>query len=121
MHGRGRRLADVQRARHSRDALELAEERPPERQVPVRRPGFQRRSSPERRRRSEGEWPISDELRAPKKELVHRHSSPSTRDLSSAVFEYIEALYNRSRRHSTLGYLSPEEFERGRITTRYND
>jgi putative transposase len=47
-----------------------------------------------------------------KKELVHRQSWPSRRDLSSAVFEYIEAFYNRQRRHSTLGYLSPEEYER---------
>jgi putative transposase len=46
-----------------------------------------------------------------KKELVHRQSSPSRRDLSSAVFEYIEAFYNRQKRHSTLGYLSPEEHE----------
>lgn len=52
-----------------------------------------------------------------KKELVHHQSWPSRRDLSSAVFEYIEAFYNRQRRHSTLGYLSPEEYERGRITT----
>ena len=48
-----------------------------------------------------------------KKELVHRQSWPSRRDLSSAVFDYIEAFYNRQRRHSTLGYLSPEEYERG--------
>jgi putative transposase len=46
-----------------------------------------------------------------KKELVHRQPWPSRRDLSSAVFEYIEAFYNRHRRHSTLGYLSPEEYE----------
>jgi transposase InsO family protein len=26
-------------------------------------------------------------------------------------FEYLEGCYNRSRRHSTLGYLSPVEFE----------
>jgi putative transposase len=56
-----------------------------------------------------------------KKELVHRQSWPSRRDLSSAVFEYIEAFYNRQRRHSTLGYLSPEEYERGTITTTNND
>jgi len=56
-----------------------------------------------------------------KKELVHRQPWPSRRDLTSAVFEYIEAFYNRQRRHSTLGYLSPEEFERGRITTTTND
>jgi putative transposase len=51
-----------------------------------------------------------------KKELVHRQSWPSRRDLSWAVFEYIEAFYNRQRRHSTLGYLSPEEYENRKIT-----
>jgi transposase InsO family protein len=30
----------------------------------------------------------------------------------SAIFEYIEGWYNRVRLHSTLGYLSPLEFER---------
>jgi putative transposase len=52
-----------------------------------------------------------------KKELVHRQPWPSRRDLSSAVFEYIEAFYNRHRRHSTLGYLSPEEYENTTTTT----
>jgi putative transposase len=52
-----------------------------------------------------------------KKELVHRQSWPSRRDLSSAIFEYIEAFYNRHRRHSTLGYLSPEEYENTTTTT----
>jgi len=27
------------------------------------------------------------------------------------IFEYIEAFYNRKRRHSALGYLSPAEYE----------
>ncbi|MFC5283149.1 IS3 family transposase, partial [Pedobacter alpinus] len=27
-----------------------------------------------------------------------------------AIFEYIEVWYNRKRRHSTLGYLTPQEF-----------
>jgi putative transposase len=46
-----------------------------------------------------------------KKELVRRRSWPNRRDLQSAVFDYIETFYNRERRHSTLGYLSPREFE----------
>lgn len=27
------------------------------------------------------------------------------------IFEYIEVFYNRSRQHSTLGHLNPDEFE----------
>jgi transposase InsO family protein len=46
-----------------------------------------------------------------KKELVHRHSWPTRRELIGEVFEYIEAFYNRLRRHSTLGMLAPLEFE----------
>lgn len=46
-----------------------------------------------------------------KKELVHRRSWPTRRELSSEVFAYVEAFYNRSRRHSTLGMLSPSQFE----------
>jgi putative transposase len=46
-----------------------------------------------------------------KKELVHRQSWPTRRELSSAVFEYIEAFYNRERRHSTLRMRSPHEHE----------
>jgi putative transposase len=46
-----------------------------------------------------------------KKELVNRRSWPSRLELQSAVFEYIEAFYNRQRRHSTLGMLSPAAYE----------
>ncbi len=46
-----------------------------------------------------------------KKELVHRRSWPTRHELTSEVFEYIEAFYNRVRRHSTLGMLAPLEFE----------
>ena len=36
-----------------------------------------------------------------------------TRDEARAdVFDYIEQFYNTIRRHSTIGYLSPVEFER---------
>ncbi len=46
-----------------------------------------------------------------KRELVyHRHYA--TRDEATQdIFEYIEVFYNRLRRHSTLGYDSPAEFE----------
>jgi putative transposase len=46
-----------------------------------------------------------------KKELVHRRSWPTRRELACEVFEYIEAFYNRRRRHSTLGSLSPADYE----------
>ena len=46
-----------------------------------------------------------------KKELVHRRSWPTRRELIGEVFEYIEGFYNPTRRHSTLGYLSPAQFE----------
>jgi len=32
----------------------------------------------------------------------------------AAIFDYIEVFYNRTRRHQTLGYLSPMEFEKQR-------
>jgi len=45
-------------------------------------------------------------------ELLDRRHWPTRAALSLALFEYIEVFYNRHRRHSTLGYLTPEEFER---------
>lgn len=46
-----------------------------------------------------------------KKELIHGRSWPSKAELRTEIFEYIEAFYNRRRRHSTLGFLSPAQFE----------
>jgi transposase InsO family protein len=37
--------------------------------------------------------------------------------LSFALFEYIEAFYNRQRRHSTLGMVSPAEYEQTKATS----
>ena len=46
-----------------------------------------------------------------KTELVH-HERYATRDQARAsVFEFIEVFYNRKRLHSSLGYVSPEQFE----------
>ena len=47
-----------------------------------------------------------------KKEMVYRTRFETREQARSAVFSWIEVWYNRKRRHSTLGYLSPEAFER---------
>lgn len=47
-----------------------------------------------------------------KRELVYRHSWPTRMSARRAIHEYIEVFYNRRRRHSYLGYVSPAEFEK---------
>jgi hypothetical protein len=47
-----------------------------------------------------------------KKERIYRRSWPTRAEARVAIFEYIEGVYNPRRRHSTLGYLSPAEYER---------
>ncbi len=47
-----------------------------------------------------------------KVELVHRYRFKMKDEAKQIIFEYIEAYYNRKRMHSTLGYLSPFEFEK---------
>jgi putative transposase len=44
-------------------------------------------------------------------ELVYQTQWRTRQEARSALFEYLELFYNRQRRHSTLGYLSPNEFE----------
>ena len=51
-----------------------------------------------------------------KQELVHRCDFETRAEAKSAIFEYIEVFYNRWRRHSYLGYMSPAEFEAAAIT-----
>jgi transposase InsO family protein len=46
-----------------------------------------------------------------KVELVHACRFPTREAARSAVFEYLEAFYNRRRLHSSLGYVSPEGYE----------
>lgn len=50
-----------------------------------------------------------------KSELCDHEHYRTRAQARSSVFEFIEAFYNRTRLHSTLGYLSPEEFEDQRI------
>jgi putative transposase len=46
-----------------------------------------------------------------KTERVHRERYRTRAEARSSVFEWIECWYNRRRRHSSLGYLSPETYE----------
>lgn len=46
-----------------------------------------------------------------KKELVHRERYLTRSQARQSLFEYIETFYNRVRRHSTIGYCSPVNFE----------
>ena len=47
-----------------------------------------------------------------KTELVHGQRYRSRLEARLSIFEYIEVFYNRQRRHSALGYRSPEQYER---------
>ncbi len=51
-----------------------------------------------------------------KKELVRKQIFLTREIAASKIFEYIEMFYNSKRRHSYLGYISPNEFEK-----RYNE
>jgi len=50
-----------------------------------------------------------------KTEMVYHQVFRTRREASLAVFEYIEVWYNRKRCHSTLGFLTPLEFENASI------
>ncbi|BCM76871.1 hypothetical protein KAM329D_42430 [Aeromonas caviae] len=45
-----------------------------------------------------------------KNELVHHHRFKTRAEAKAAIQEYIEIFYNRQRRHSRLGNISPAEF-----------
>ena len=56
--------------------------------------------------------PVESFFASLKRELV-RHQRYATRaEARASIFEYVEAFDNRVRLHSSLGFLSPEEFER---------
>lgn len=50
-----------------------------------------------------------------KNELVHEQTFHTRDEAQAAVFEFIEAFYNRQRLHQTLGYVSPVQFEAARV------
>ena len=56
--------------------------------------------------------PVESFFSTLKHELVYRTSFASHDAARAALFQYIEGFYNRRRLHSSLGYLSPVEYER---------
>ena len=46
-----------------------------------------------------------------KTELVYQRKFATKQEAMDAIFEWIEVWYNRKRRHSSLGYVSPETYE----------
>jgi transposase InsO family protein len=46
------------------------------------------------------------------RELLDRRSWATRKELASAIFEWIEAWYNPRRRHTSIDYLSPVDYER---------
>ncbi len=55
--------------------------------------------------------PVESFFATLKKELVHRESYQTREQAKASLFQYIEMFYNRVRRHSALGYLSPYDYE----------
>ena len=56
--------------------------------------------------------PVESFFASLKRELVHQNTFRNREEARQAIFWWIEAWYNRKRRHSALGYISPEQFER---------
>ena len=48
-----------------------------------------------------------------KTEETHLKRYRTREEAKLSIFEYIEVFYNRERLHSTLGYVSPEDYEKG--------
>lgn len=50
-----------------------------------------------------------------KVEAIHGERFMTRAQAKLHIFDYIDVYYNRSRLHSKLGYLSPEDFEEGKV------
>lgn len=56
--------------------------------------------------------PMESFFRSLKVELIFGHRFDTRVSAREAIFEYIEIFYNQERLHSSLGYVSPAEYER---------
>ena len=56
--------------------------------------------------------PMESFFSSMKTERIGRKTYRTRNQARADVFDYIERFYNPTRRHSTLGYLSPVDFER---------
>jgi transposase InsO family protein len=64
-------------------------------------------------------WEIADNMRSNlvssallKGELIQDDSFEDIADARTAIFDYIEAYYNTQRKHSSLGYMKPSQYEK---------
>lgn len=73
---------------------------------------FQATLSMSRRGNCYDNAPIESFFATLKTELIHRTVFLTREQARADIFDYLETFYNRVRRHSSLHYLSPDEFER---------
>ncbi len=52
-----------------------------------------------------------------KTECIYRYHFETRAEARMTIFADLEGFYNRQRRHSTLGYVSPDQFEPAHWTT----
>lgn len=55
--------------------------------------------------------PVESFFASLKSDVVRGHRYETHAEARAALFSYIETFYNRTRRHSSLGYLTPAEHE----------
>jgi putative transposase len=60
--------------------------------------------------------PVESFFATLKKELIYRQRYFNPQQAKASLFYYIEVFYNRKRRHSALGYLTPYDYEQTLLT-----
>lgn len=55
--------------------------------------------------------PVESFFSTLKMELIHERAYATRQQARAEIFKFIEVWYNRQRLHSSLGYLSPADYE----------